>query len=37
VKTSDLVKRFTVASTKYEVVQKNVEAFRASRQTQHSK
>lgn len=37
VKTSDLVKRFTVASTKYDVVQKNVEAFRASRQVHVSR
>jgi hypothetical protein len=29
VKTSDLVKRFTVASAKYEIVLKNVEAMRS--------
>ncbi len=34
VKTSELVKRFTVASAKYEIAQKNVEAMRSSRQNQ---
>ena len=31
-KTSEMVKRFTAAATRYETVQKNVEALRASRQ-----
>jgi hypothetical protein len=31
-KTSELVKRFTAAAARYEVVQKNVEAMRSRRQ-----
>ena len=33
-KTSEMVKRFTAAASKYEAVQKNVEATRSSRQKQ---
>ena len=35
-KTSEMIKRFTAAAAKYEVVQKNVEAMRAGRQKQQS-
>ena len=37
VKTSDLVKRFTAAATRYEAVQKNLEAMRARGTSQPSK
>jgi hypothetical protein len=33
-KTSEMIKRFTAAASKYEVAQKNVEAMRAARQKQ---
>jgi len=33
-KTSEMIKRFTTAASKYEAVQKNVEALRAARQKQ---
>lgn len=36
-KTSDLVKRFTVAATRYEAVQNNVEAMRSGRLIQPAK
>ena len=35
-KTSEMIKRFTSAASKYEVVQKNVEAMRANRQRQQA-